>query len=60
MIQFASIVFSHASFESPQAPLVKKKVQLLMYRLIALLRWLLDRACCFSVRERRFQIQLSA
>jgi hypothetical protein len=34
MIQFASIVFSHASFESPQTPLVKKKVQLLMYRLI--------------------------
>ena len=33
MIQFASIVFSHASFESRQAPLVKKKVQLLMCRL---------------------------
>jgi len=37
MIQFASIVLSHAAFESHETPLVKKKVQLLMERAHVLL-----------------------
>src|ERR1700730_1647268 len=34
VIQFASIILSHAVLESQRNPRVKKKVQLLMYRLI--------------------------